>query len=102
MGFLYMDTHNSAGTQVTRKMITFNPTTHRYWALEESAGQVRFQTSPDGVSWTTRETQPITFPFENARVALGGGTYKPESSPGTVQFNRLNDGPSTNCFGVPQ
>ncbi len=101
-GVLYMDTYDASYNRLSRASITFSATNHRYWALEESGGQVRFLTSPDGTSWTLREQEPVPFPFENARVALGGGTWKSESSPGSVQFNRLNVGPSTNCFGYAE
>jgi len=101
-GVLYMDTYDATYNRLSRRSLTFSATPHRYWAIEESGGQVLFLTSSDGTSWTVREQAPAPFPFQNARVALGGGTWKSESSPGNVQFNRLDVGPSTNCFGLAE
>ncbi|NLG63558.1 MAG: fibronectin type III domain-containing protein [Candidatus Cloacimonetes bacterium] len=34
--------------------VTLDPTAHRYLRLREAAGRVYYETSPDGVTWTTR------------------------------------------------
>ena len=97
-----MDTYDANYNRLSRHFINFSATTHRYWAFEESGGRVFFLTSPDGSTWTQRDSEPVPFPFQNARLALGGGTWQSETSPGSTLFNGVNSGPSTNCFGVQQ
>jgi hypothetical protein len=101
-GTLYMDTYDVNNTRLSRRSLTFNASNHRFWALEESNGKVSFLTSPDGSTWTLRDQEIDPFPFQNARVAFGGGTWRAETNPGSIQFEGLNSGPSTNCFGIPQ
>jgi hypothetical protein len=101
-GQLYMDTYDASYNRLSRKQIAFSASNHRFWALEEKNGTVSFLTSPDGSSWTVRESQPVPFPFQNARVAFGAGTWRSETNPGTVQLDNLNVGPSTDCFGQAQ
>jgi hypothetical protein len=99
-GRLSMDTADADNRLLSHAQLAYDPTAHRFWAFEEQDGSVSFLTSPDGATWTLRHRAPVPFPFEGARVSLGAGTWQAEASPGSVQFDNLNVGPPTDCFGV--
>lgn len=45
-----------AGSQTTPHVGAYDPVAHRWWRLAAPDGVVRWETSPDGVTWTQRGT----------------------------------------------
>jgi hypothetical protein len=66
--------------------VPYDPVAHRWWQIVENAGLVRWETSPDAITWTSRRTSVATPAFAPAvRIVL-------ESTAGTSTFARLNAG----------
>jgi hypothetical protein len=66
----------------------YDPARHRLLRLRHRDGVVSFDTSPDGLAWTTLATHPmldLTF----ARLGILAGTYQPETAPGVARFDDL-------------
>jgi hypothetical protein len=63
-----------AGVQSTLASLTYDPVAHRWWRFTESIGNVVFQTSPDGVVWTTRATWTPTWDISGVFASVGAGT----------------------------
>lgn len=59
---------NSAGWPI------YNPVTHAWWRIRETAGMISFETSPDGATWT--EIAVTGTPFNVARVVPSFETYQ--------------------------
>jgi hypothetical protein len=72
--------------------LTYDAVQHRFWALSESSGTLRWETSPDGSTWTVRASAPAPIPLRLLEIDLLGGTYQSEASPGGAQFDNLNGG----------
>jgi len=74
--------------------IPYDPVVHRHWRFREDGLNTYWQTSSDGMSWTT-QTQAATatlFSLDFLLVALGGGTDGGEVNPGEAHFDHLNGG----------
>ena len=83
-----------ASAQTNHFSVTFDPVLHRWWKIKEVNGQTLWQTSPDGMSWTTHHTQanPITMTalfFNIAAICFGV-----DSNPGNFEFRNLNCPPA--------
>lgn len=71
-------------------VVPYDPTAHRWWQLVEAAGQVRWETSPDGVAWTVRRTAIATPAFAKAvRITLES---RAPVTAGEARFDRVNAG----------
>jgi hypothetical protein len=65
----------------------------RWWRLSELDGMLTFETSPDGVAFTTRGTAPDPFDLDSVSITLGAGEYRADvASPGSAAFK---------CFNLP-
>jgi hypothetical protein len=53
----------------------YNSKTDRYWRISHipESNEIEFQTSTDGINWTSRRTSKITFPINSLRVRLMAG-----------------------------
>lgn len=76
--------------QQDRTSIAYSATAHRWWRFRESSGTVYFETSPDGVTWTTRKSTGDTVPLSNIQVIIEAGTYESVTNPGKCQFDNFN------------
>jgi hypothetical protein len=74
--------------------LTYSPVAHAYWRVRDTAGRVYWETSPDGVTWTTQGTvlastlsfSPGSLSVFRTTKEFGGGN----PAPGTGQFSNLN------------
>jgi hypothetical protein len=83
-----------AGVKTVLKTTAYNPVAHRHWRFREDGLTTYWETSSDGVSWTTM-TQVATaalFPMDLMWVWFGGATEGGEVSPGEIHFDHLNGG----------
>jgi hypothetical protein len=62
--------------------VPYDPVAHRWWRFSQPGLQVLWQTSPDGVTWTTRAAWTPTFDTSGVYVSLGTGNWN--NLPGTL------------------
>jgi hypothetical protein len=83
-----------AGVTATITSFAYNATTHAYWRISESGGTISWDTSTDGLSWTSRATFLNTLTITAVSVLLAGTCFKNETSPGIYKWNNFNILPS--------
>ncbi len=76
--------------------VTYNSTTHRWWRIryDTATPDIEWQTSPDGLNWTTRRTVAVStlagLDLTTLRVFVNAGTWQSVSSPIASIFDNLN------------
>lgn len=95
----YYMLHTGAGGTVLRSMvngvndqlvITYDPIAHHYWRLRHdlASNSVNFDTSVDGITWTTRKTTTAGFALTAVKFKLIAGAYGTgNASPGAAVYN---------------
>ena len=69
---------------------TYDPVSLKWWRISEASGQVTFETSPDGATYTTLST--ITTPSWVNDVVIGLGGYSDGVvTHGTVAYDNLDE-----------
>jgi hypothetical protein len=63
--------------------IAYDAAAHRWWRIREQAGDVFFETAPDGATWTIRQTVEAGFDLSMIQVEIGAGHDDP--GPGTTR-----------------
>jgi hypothetical protein len=76
--------------QEDNQSINYSPSEHRWWRMRFPPGQVGFDTSPDGKSWTERRVAPRPTGMKTAFVELGAGTWSSNSTQPVAQLDNLN------------
>jgi hypothetical protein len=79
-------------------VLTFDHTAHRWWQVREDAGRLYFETSPDGVGWTSHRDIASPWYVEGGRVEIGGGSWGFHASPGVIGFDNLSMAGLTDAF----
>ncbi|MEW5855146.1 MAG: hypothetical protein AB2A00_40595 [Myxococcota bacterium] len=80
------------GQWLLRGELPHDATAHRFWRFREDQGVVRWETSPDGVAFTTHESL-VDWPYAaSVYVVLGAGLYTPETAERFVEFEGVNGG----------
>jgi hypothetical protein len=74
--------------------ITYSAVDHMWWRVSESTGTLTWETSPDGLAWTTRRTKVSTNYWAHVAVYLACGYYGTETAPGPALFDNLNLAPA--------
>jgi hypothetical protein len=80
------------GTQLAS--VPYDPANDLWWRLRESNGTLFFETSLDGVSFTTRHSLPDPMSFDNVTVTLGAGIW---TTPVPVDAGEAR----FRCYNVP-
>lgn len=71
--------------------LPFDPMEHAYWRIQE-AGQVLFETSPDGMEWTQHLVADTPAFASGIRVNLGASSYDDATEdPGEAHFDSFNE-----------
>jgi hypothetical protein len=90
-----------AGSMVLRSMvagandqtvINYDAAATRYWRLrhDQSDNSIKFEFSPDGLSWTTRKTVAVPFALTALRFYLMAGAWGTgNGSPGAAKYDNL-------------
>lgn len=71
----------------------YDPTRDAWWAVRERGGTIVFETSPDGVAWTTRMQTPSTMSYDDVQISIGAGMYASVANPGKATFKCYNKPP---------
>lgn len=81
----------NGGTPVQIGSTTLNPLQHRFLRLRESGGRVYYETSANGVQWTTRWTQTHAFSnLDELHGMIGAQTWgTPTASPTPARFESV-------------
>jgi Glycosyl hydrolase family 26 len=80
---------STAGKVTTLGTATYSPNT-QWLRISENAGTLSWQTSADGVNWTSHATTSdtnVSFPIGTMTYKLGTGYWRPETNPGTTVWD---------------
>jgi hypothetical protein len=81
-----------ADAVTTEAEVAYDPLAHRWWQFRDEAGTTYWETSPDGLTWTTRLTAPTPDLATHAEVWMSAYTSPGISNPGRVVWDNLNGG----------
>jgi len=71
----------------------YDPIDHRWWRIREASGDVIWETSPDGTSWTELAKTAAVLPVDALTVVLGAGVATATTMTGDVAFDNLDVAP---------
>lgn len=74
--------------------ITYDETQHRWWKIFLSGTTVTWQTSPDGIAWTTRRTAAAPTWAGNEQQVLWFESHRGEGTNNYFEFDNINIAPS--------
>jgi len=86
---LYLESRvNGVTTSVT---VSYNATTNRYWRFRHDPANdmINFETSPDGIAWTTLRTVARTFSITSVKFEIVAGTGESVAAPGAALFDNF-------------
>lgn len=71
--------------------VAFDAALHKYFRISESGGTINWDTSPDGINWTTGRTGSVALSFNNIYIGLRCGFFTGgDSAINTGIFDNLN------------
>lgn len=82
------------GTVTNLATVAYSSTNHRWLRLRETAGTLFWETSADGLNWTTQHSEATPIDVSGVYLEMSSGTYANEASSTTVIFDDFN----TNAF----
>lgn len=92
----YQDTlafiYKIGSNQLEIGSVPFDPVVHRFWQLREADGMIHWETSPDGMSWTTHETRPSEALLEFGEMQVWYWLLGPVAGGGQLVVDNLNGG----------
>jgi hypothetical protein len=77
----------------TVEVIPYVASEHRFWAISEDAGIVHYETSRDGITFTSFASTPAPFDVSLVRLTVFGGTSSSVAMPGSFEIESV--GPAT-------
>lgn len=80
--------------------VPYDDTTMRWWRIREAAGDVFWETSPDGADWTVQRTKAAGFTPSAGRVKLGGFNPVADQPEQPARFDNVNGGTPPAVEGV--
>jgi hypothetical protein len=78
--------------------LAYNPTDHRYLRIREEGGNLRWETSPDGITWTIRRSSASPSWVGTATQEIQLIAHRDGGTPDFAEFDDLNVIPSTAVF----
>ena len=71
--------------------VAYNPTEHRHWRFkhDKAGDSLRYETSPDGVIWTSQRTTGRKVPVTLMTPELSAGTTVSTAAPGVAAFDNF-------------
>jgi len=84
--------------------VTYNSTSHAWWRLQRSAGNVLWQTSPDGATWTTQRTltEPSWVSANPADISFHSEAHRNDGSGGGATLDNFNVAPAATTANAGQ
>lgn len=73
--------------------IHYSPVEHRWWRMRFPKDEIRFDTSPDGKTWTERRMVKRPSGMTTVNFELGAGTFGPNGSQPIATFDNVNTPP---------
>ncbi len=76
-----------------RATLSYDSVAHRYWRLREAAGELFWETSADGASWTVRSPPtptPSALAVDGGGVSLDVSNPFSDPAPGQARFDNVN------------
>jgi hypothetical protein len=75
----------------TTLSLPYSASAHAWWRIRHlpPTDEIRWETSADGVTWTTHRTETRRLDIVGMIVELQAGTYQPETNPGVATFARF-------------
>jgi hypothetical protein len=86
-GLLYFFVDSPAST--FNQTVPYSATAQRFWQLREQGGNLFYETSPDGVTWTPQISTVTPFDVSQVRIELSAGIFQPEIAPGFAEYDNL-------------
>jgi hypothetical protein len=83
-GVMYAQ-YKKAGVQTTAGSVSYNATNAAFWQIIESGGTINWQTSPDGVTWTTIASATHGMTLTSGQIMFEAYCYAAQTNPGTFQ-----------------
>lgn len=72
--------------------VSFDPAQHRWLQIAESGGTTKWETSPDGITWSTLTSRPTVSWATTVRPVLSASDASGTGPGGQVHLTRLNSG----------
>lgn len=69
---------------------TYDGTAHKWWQIRASGSNVYFETSADGLTWTTRRTVSPSFAMTSLTAYFTCGYWDTEPNPGYALIDHVN------------
>jgi hypothetical protein len=80
------------GMQAELGRAPYDPIAHRFWRMREASGTLAWETSADGLGWTTQASSSNLFDLGSVKVQLVAEVNAGEPDPGEARFDNLNGG----------
>lgn len=87
-GFLSVRTQEG-GVVTPITSIPHDAEAHRHWRIREAGGNIRWETSADGVTFVNLATTVESTSLASAMIAFGAGAYVPTADAGDAQFESI-------------
>lgn len=84
---------NVGNTFTSLAAVPYDPINHKFFRLAGSGGNLLWQTSPDGTTWTTQLAKAPPIPIDAVNLAIGAGTGMAVGAPGTATFSTFDQLP---------
>ena len=84
-----------ADAKATLCRLPFDPADHVFWRIhhDPATDTMRFSVAPGAAgapgAWTELASEPRELPLDAVYLELKGGTYEPETAPGTAEFDNF-------------
>lgn len=75
-----------------RATMPYDPIAHRWWQIRERAGRTYWETSPDGIAWTTQHDEPSAADTQTLVTLAAGYDSLAATQDDVVRFDNLNGG----------
>jgi hypothetical protein len=83
---------NVGGSWIELGRTGHDPVATRFWQLRHRAGALAWETSPDGIAWTSFHVGPPVLDLSAVRIIVSGGTASAQPMPGEAEFDNFNGG----------